>query len=228
VRGIQPSAHAADRGGRGPSPGSAHGSGRAVDSDPACPAYQRRHPRQARSDVIGRLLGPPRARGRKHRGEIPLDLAGTSPPPAQKETEDEAHCHAVHGSSGSHGCGGGAPCHARARKPSARRHGRRDGAPGADGPTPVLAESLVHGGRTTVAASAPLLVVTRAIAATGPGGGATLHRTPSWTTRAQVSAPDATRTVLLREEVGSSVAPLAVSSSEKTPRQRSRGARLSV
>ena len=51
---------------------------------------------------------------------------------------------------------------ARAARPSgARDHGRRDGSPEADGPIPVLAESLVHGGRTPLAAGAPPLVGTR-------------------------------------------------------------------
>jgi hypothetical protein len=65
---------------------------------------------------------------------------------------------------------------ARSRTP--RPYGRRDGSPEADGPTPVFAESLLHGGRTTVAAGATPLVVTRDIATAGPGAGAPLHRTP--------------------------------------------------
>ena len=243
MRGIQPSDHPACRGGRGPSQGSARteAEGRLAPPRKALRAHGGTRVQPSPPGSAARSDGHGRGGASAGRGQISLISRGHHP--AQTEVEDESHCQAVHGSSGPRYCGGGAPAprHTRARQPGARGRGRPDGSPDADGPTPVLAESLVHGGRTPVAARATSLGVTWDLARVGPGARAPIHRI----TRERVSAPGATRTAVLREysvaseEVVSRpngraswlskafayVATLPVSASKKTARQRSREAR---
>ena len=57
--------------------------------------------------------------------------------------------------------GGTAYRHARVCQFGAREPGRRDGSPAADRLIPILAKSLLHGGRTPVASGATPLVGTR-------------------------------------------------------------------
>ena len=139
-----------------------------------------------------------RALGSQRRpGTHQFNFAGASPPPAQTEGKYESHYQAVDGFSGLRYCGGGtpAPRHTCARQPGARGHGRPDGSPDADEPTPVLAESLVHDGRSPMAAGATRLGVTPDRVTAGPGARAHFRRI----TRERVSAPGATRTAVLRE-----------------------------
>jgi hypothetical protein len=129
------------------------------------------------------------------RGQLSLISRGHHPPAQTEVVEDESHCHAVHGSSGPRYCGGGAPAprHARARQLGARGHGRPDGSPAADGPIPVLAESLVHGGRTTVAARATPLVVPPAVPMQKAGLAYSAHLAAAGPRRVRLDMPAAQR-----------------------------------
>jgi hypothetical protein len=88
----------------------------------------------------------------------PPPTSGVIPPPAQKEINNENQRHASREPCGPHGGGDAALARVPARQPGPRDHERRDGSPEADGPIPVLAESLVHAKRTPLAAGAPPLV----------------------------------------------------------------------